>query len=159
MTFQGFHGAIHILGYSTYPPVIPNPRPRTTVGTTLGGLFTLVGYDAPAMVAPGQHLTVRLYWRAESPIQHDLTVFAQIHDQSGHRWAQNDGQPDNGNFPTHRWQVGAVVADDHDFDLPANMPPGAYALDVGWYDLKTMARIGRNLSYLRIPLQVVKGSS
>ncbi|HEX5416249.1 MAG TPA: hypothetical protein VFZ25_11325, partial [Chloroflexota bacterium] len=71
----------------------------------------------------------------------DFHVFVHVVDQAGKLVAQHDGPPDQGFCPTTYWKTGLAVKDAHRIALPANLPPGDYALDIGLYSLQTMQRL------------------
>jgi 4-amino-4-deoxy-L-arabinose transferase-like glycosyltransferase len=104
----------------------------------LGERLMLVGYDLSA--APAE---VTLYWQATEPVALDYTVFVHLLDAEGRQVAQADSPPQSGQYPTSWWGAGEVVADRH--RLPSetieNLPPGAYTLSVGLYNLDTGERL------------------
>ncbi len=77
---------------------------------------------------------VTLYWRAGDPQPQSYTVFTQLLDADGQQVAGHDSIPANGSAPTDGWAVGAVQADSHRLELPADLPPGEYTLIVGLYN-------------------------
>ncbi len=74
----------------------------------------------------------------------DYTVFVHLLQPDGTcnpcAW-QQDVMPQQGQYPTARWQVGEVVIDSYQIVLPAAAPPGVYPLEVGLY----LAENGRRL--------------
>jgi hypothetical protein len=54
---------------------------------------------------------------------------------------QVDSWPVQGTYPTSQWQVGEVVEDKYMVQLAAELPPGQYRLQVGWYLLATLQRL------------------
>jgi hypothetical protein len=56
-------------------------------------------------------------------------------------WAQDDAMPGRGSYPTSRWQAGEVIIDEYRLALPANLPAGNYAIEVGMYSLQMGARL------------------
>ena len=76
----------------------------------------------------------------------DYTVFVHLLGPfnpatGGPVWAQHDGQPLGGQYPTHSWLTGRVVKDRHVLTLPPDMPPGEYQVEVGLYDLASGMRL------------------
>jgi hypothetical protein len=108
----------------------------------LGGQVTLLGYDVDCrMVAPGGEVDVTLYWAAQAPVPADYTVFLHLAAPEGPPYAQADGQPQYGAYPTAFWDVGEVVIDHRTMIIPADLPPGEYPLVAGMYLLETGDRL------------------
>jgi uncharacterized membrane protein len=106
----------------------------TTVAT-FGDLFALRKFDAPASAAPGDTLTITLWWTAEQtpPLDYSVSVF--LLNDAGTLVAQHDGPPLEGASPTSAWQPGELKYDIHRMTLPAALPAGIYqlAVKVYWY--------------------------
>jgi 4-amino-4-deoxy-L-arabinose transferase-like glycosyltransferase len=108
----------------------------------LDGRVTLLGYDIDRrMVAPGGRVDVTLYWAAQALMPADHTVFLHLAAPEGPPYAQADGQPQHGAYPTSFWDVGEVVADPRTVVVPADLPPGGYPLVAGVYLLETGERL------------------
>ncbi len=82
-----------------------------------------------------------LYWHPLSKLNQDYTVFVHLTDQAGHIYAQHDGQPAAGLYPTSRWKKGEIVEDEHLIEIPADVPASHYSLSAGMYLLSTMERL------------------
>jgi hypothetical protein len=80
-------------------------------------------------------------WRALTEIDQDYTAFVHLRGSDGTLWAQHDGQPQDGAYPTSYWRQGELVADEHEF-LVAEGVAGAAELSAGMYLLETMERLG-----------------
>jgi len=118
-------------------PVLPH---RTDI--RLGESIRLVGYRlAQEEVSPGDSLLLTLYWRAESPVDRDYTVFVHLQEPGGGLVAQQDNPPVRGTRPTSGWEVGELVEDPYEIPLPADVPCGEYLLSTGLYDPATMERV------------------
>jgi hypothetical protein len=125
----------------------------------LGGEIQLLGYDIEAgagcrmqdagdaslglvILDPGScivHLT--LYWQALAPTDITYTVFTHLLDADGQIQAQQDNQPQGGEFPTTEWLPGDIIPDGYTLALPSDAPPGEYTLEVGMYCLETGERL------------------
>jgi hypothetical protein len=109
------------------------PASAISVGADFAGRATLLGYESfPARGGEDLHLT--LYWRADAPMVTDYTVFVHVLDAAGHTVVQADAPPQAGRYPTHWWDRGEVVADQHTVPLPADLRPGEYRMRVGLYN-------------------------
>lgn len=108
-----------------------------------GGEIHLLSYNLPVEeVRPGETLPLILFWQRQGAlIPQDYTVFVHLVDESGHLWAQHDGPPQGGGWPTSTWPKQEIVADVHMIEVPADLPPGTYELRVGFYLLSTMERL------------------
>lgn len=107
----------------------------------------LLGYDLSVdgeritLLDPGDLLKVILCWQALQRIERDYTVFLHLVDADDRLWAQHDGQPEGGFYPTSYWDVGEIVEDEHQIALPLDIPPGEYTLQAGVYLLNTGERL------------------
>ena len=124
-------------------PPFANP-----VGASFGGEIALVGYTLPALETElsGKNSVSRaleLVWQAERQPAADYTVFVHVLNADGTCcvW-QTDAMPRGGAYPTTRWRPGEFVVDAYAIDLPADLPPGTYAVEVGLYIAETGQRLG-----------------
>jgi hypothetical protein len=110
----------------------------------------LRGYDAercftehqePGLFEPGTTLRVTLYWEARDEVKEAYWVFLHLVDSSGHIWAQRDGPPRGGDFPTDEWMSGDVIVDPYSMTMPGDAPPGRYSIIMGMYDPATGQRL------------------
>lgn len=118
------------------PPTMEQP-----LSATWGGAIALRGYDLPARrYAPGQEVSLTLYWRAQAAQPGDLKVFVHLIGPDERIWGQHDGAPANWTRPTTGWAQGEYVIDTHSFAVGEDAPSGEYRLCVGWYDAQTLLR-------------------
>ena len=89
----------------------------------------------------GDTIDLRLFWRTLAYMYTDYTAFVHLIGPDGNMVAQWDQRPLNGFLPTSYWPPRQVIADDYQIAIPADAPPGDYRLEVGLYDLATMARL------------------
>ncbi|MCG3208474.1 MAG: hypothetical protein FOGNACKC_02079 [Anaerolineae bacterium] len=115
----------------TGQPAIPLPNQIFASGDER---IRLLGYDlAPTPAAPDAALTVTLYWQVMSPLSTDTTSTVQLLDGSDQRVAQSDHRPGGDYYPSHLWQPGEILRDQHQIQLPASILPGRLRLLVGLY--------------------------
>jgi hypothetical protein len=96
---------------------------------------------------PGDILQLTLYWQGITEMDTRYTVFTHLVGQAfnpatqGPVWAQHDGEPLDGGWPTTQWLPGERIADVHMLTIPVEAPPGEYMLKVGLYELATGGRL------------------
>jgi hypothetical protein len=141
----------------------------------LGENIQLIGYALDRTpIAPGETLQLTLHWqvgagspRPYSPISKRYTVFTHIIGAINPAtqspvWAQMDGEPVGGSRPTTTWQIGETIEDRYGLQIPPNIPPGEYLLEVGMYDATTLTRLavfdenGKRVADDRILLNAVR---
>ncbi len=112
----------------------------TPLGLGFGDLITLEGYSL--RIGPDA-VEVLLRWSTERYLDADYTVFVHlgVADDPARIVAQDDGPPLDGRWPTSLWLPGRAVDDLHRVPLPADLPPGRYAVRVGLYDPATGERL------------------
>jgi len=108
--------------------------------------FRLRGCDLRQRTfAPGEKLELTLYWQGVEYANYfgvDYSVFVHLVDQAGRLWAQADGYPVGGMYPTSHWRsTDVVIPDRREIRLPVEMPSGRYRLDVGMYTLSDLQRL------------------
>jgi hypothetical protein len=133
--FQGSHtwyGTVQLLLYAFPSSGDPGRVPLDVVLDNGARILAFTLQDARA--APGETVGLTLYWRAERPIQERYKVFTQLLNAEPSVVAQRDSEPVGTLRPTPTWQVGEEIPDNYGIVLPADVPPGHYALIVGMYD-------------------------
>jgi len=145
--------------------VPPISHPLTA---TLGGQVQLLGYDlltpipgpTAAVVAPGDTITLTLYWRALTEMEEEYTVFTHLLAPDGSMTGQRDNQPAGGTYPTSLWLSGEIVTDVYEIPVRADGAPGKHRLEVGMYVAETGARLALDSTpYDAISLQMVTVTS
>jgi hypothetical protein len=107
-----------------------------TTDYQLGDSIRLIGYDLNSeMFRPGDRVKLRLYWYATGAIAYGYSSFVHI-STGGPPLAQADKLNPAG-LPTQTWTSGGYIHDDYVIRLPADMPPGEYALSIGLYTCET----------------------
>lgn len=134
-----------VLGSFWFLPsnVIPSSgNLRSAAGSRVfGGQIALDSAQVVGTPSPGGKLRVDLRWSARDVPKADYTAFVHVLDGTGKLVAQIDAQPTGGVYPTSAWLAGDTIVDSMTVQLPANLPPGPYQIQVGLYDVKTMQRL------------------
>ncbi len=139
-TFQASHtdaldGALELY-------IVGNVQPAQAVTADFGGMIRLTGFGVSSThIAPGGTLQVALEWQALAQPDRNYTIFTHIVDAQQHIAGQFDGPPQGGSKPTSGWHPGDRLTDRFAITLAPSTAPGVYYLQVGWYDLGTLARL------------------
>lgn len=104
-------------------------------------LVSLHGFDAPLTASSGDGVQLTLFWQSLVNMDGNLIVLVHLTDEAGQIVAQADGVPVNGTRLTTSWRTGEVLVDEHEIQLPPDLPPGAYQLWTGFYDAESGARL------------------
>lgn len=112
-------------------------------GALFGTQVELFAYQFPEGAgAPGQTLSVTLYWRARESMPRDYSVFVHVLDWQGRLVAQKDTFPGGGNYATSLWQPGELVRDTYHIKVPADLSvPSVVQIEVGLYAPENMERL------------------
>ncbi len=87
---------------------------------------------------PGGRVWFTLDWLALTSPARRYKVMVHLVDARGRTVANGDTEPGFFFTPTTRWQQGEVMEDWYTLSLPADLPPGSYALITGLYDAETV---------------------
>ena len=121
----------------------------------VGDAITFLGWSGDASrIARGQSFPLDLFWRADRAINESYTVFVHLVDANGQVVADADSAPSRGLYPTNRWGVGEGVRDRHVLNIPTDLAPGDYAIEIGMYLPATNARLPMGASDKIILTQV-----
>jgi hypothetical protein len=116
--------------------------PSVAVDDRLGSSIIFRGYDRSDGANQANHsVRLTLYWEAADTPSVDYTVFVHLESSTGTLVSQVDSPPLKGRYPTSLWQRGEAIRDAVELPLPAQLPPGAYYVRLGMYDLRTMQRL------------------
>lgn len=123
------------------PPTLQLPPPEHPLDVQIDDLALLTGYTLDGIAAPGQPLTLTLFWEALSTADTAYSVFVHFQAPDGTLVTNWDGEPLEGLYPTWRWRSGQLIPDRRTLPLPSNLEPGAYRLSIGIYDWRTGQRL------------------
>lgn len=118
-----------------YPGADRYPNP---LDQNFNGEVRLIGYEYERRIlAPGDGLSVTLYWKALQSDLPDYVAQVRLLDEAGHIVAAADARPQP---PAPSWAAGDVVADSHLVPLGVDLPPATYTVDVALLDAATQER-------------------
>jgi hypothetical protein len=96
----------------------------------------------PQQAKAGATVKIQLHWRGLAEMDQAYKVFVHVLDPGGTQVvAQRDAEPKDGAAPTTSWVAGEVLDDEYAVQLPQNIAPGDYPIEVGVYDPKSGARL------------------
>ena len=105
-------------------------------GALFGDKIRLLGFDTVAEIklkAGENKIPLTVFWRGETPISENYTVFIHLLDQNGQKVAQRDTEPRYGATHTSNWKPGEILDDDQSVPISADLPPGKYRIKIGLY--------------------------
>jgi 4-amino-4-deoxy-L-arabinose transferase-like glycosyltransferase len=137
-------------------------------------LADLVGYSldsttevgSPNHLVPGSSFWITTFWQAYGGASEDYDLLIRLIDDAGRQWAQADGPPLEGAYPTSMWQPGERLADVRLLWVDPEALPGRYWLVAAIYDYGTDSRLPVSgsstrdtiyLAPLKVPLPPVAG--
>lgn len=116
------------------------PAVAYPLDATFGGEITLLGYNLEQL-APGR-FQLDLVWQAIEKPSAMYYVFVHLLRPDGTCCAwQSDAMPQQGSYPTTRWQAGEVVVESYEIPLVADLEGGRYPLEVGLFLLESGRRL------------------
>ncbi len=138
-TYKATEQWINSIRFATYaaPTRLAN-EPSVKSGARFGEHITLDGYTlSTPQLQPGDILQLDLFWRTAAPLSERYKVFVHVlaSHANGQIVAQTDREPGGGLNPTTNWQANETIADRYGVALPADLPAGSYAIEIGLYGL------------------------
>ncbi|MGE3273081.1 MAG: hypothetical protein AB7P40_30390, partial [Chloroflexota bacterium] len=100
------------------------------------------GMPQTAHIPAGETLQLDLLWRSLQDHPGVFIVNATLDDPNGFRWATREVEPLDRMYPSWMWSENEVIRDQIRLEIPAEVPPGQYTLNVKLFDR------GRPLSVL-----------
>ncbi len=127
-----FYARTQTIG-SRYDIYTPSPLEHLQTAD-FGQVVGLVGWSSKPVAFRPATIELTVVWQAESESRPRYTAFAHLEGPDGVKVSQDDHEPDQGLYPTNRWEQGEMVRDTYTLKVPASAAPGKYTLRVGWYD-------------------------
>ncbi len=115
-------------------------RAARAVHYRFGDGITLTGYEA--QTAPDNRgARVSLLWQVSDDIAENYIVFVHLRDTPRTAYAQGDGEPRGGWYPTSLWRRGETILDEHSLTFPEGQTPPALDLYIGLVRADTLVRL------------------
>ena len=114
-----------------YRPSLFDAGPVVNVGAHFGESLELLSYQLDStLLIPGEDSHLTLTWQAFQPLPKALNVRVRLYDSASRRiWAEVvNATP--ANAKSQLWPVGRPLTDRYTLQVPDNLPPGAYQVQV-----------------------------
>lgn len=99
----------------------------------------------PLVVQPGDVISLVLGWSSLDYAEESYTVFVHLIDQTNRPLIALDYTPLGGAMPTHlwipKWLPGQAAMDPYRLEIPVNLEPGNYLIEVGLYEMVGQRRL------------------
>ncbi len=99
----------------------------------------------PIPVSPGDTIDLTLKWEALDYAEESYTVFVHLIDLANQPIVTLDYTPLGGSMPTHlwfpKWLPGQQMYDPYRLQIPPDLPPGTYQIEVGLYEMVGKRRL------------------
>jgi len=120
--------------------LLANFRQRVgLVAAKANGAIAPWNEDQAPHVQPGDTLKTTLTWQSLAPAEESYTIFLHLIDAGNQPVAGLDYTPLGGSMPTHlwipKWLPGQTMLDPYRLQVPDNLAPGTYYLEVGMYEM------------------------
>lgn len=111
-------------------PTLPELGIAWPVTAEFGSLRLLGATPERVVIVPNDFVRIAVFWEAVSAPVEDSRIALQLVDAAGQMALQSEQQPSHNRYPTTRWSTGERVRDNHALWVPADFPPGDYAVRV-----------------------------
>ncbi len=111
------------------------PLPTADLSAKFGNWVNL-RYHQVRLESSTRQLIVQAGWEVIAAPHRTAVSFAHLLSADGYYLAGWDGLT----APATCWQPGDVIIQNYAIPLPADLPPGRYQIEVGWYDAETVQR-------------------
>jgi hypothetical protein len=96
-------------------------------------------------VTAGDTVHLTLEWQSLAKSEDSYTVFVHLIDQANHPLTALDYTPLGGSAPTHlwipKWLPGQRLLDPYQLEIPSDLAPGDYLIEVGLYEMTSGLRL------------------
>jgi hypothetical protein len=128
---------------ATAPRLPPAPPIDVKSGANFGDAFELVSLTlSSGRAVAGESLRASANFKVKGRVEADYHIFVHVEDVDGRSDRLNiDHPPVRGSLPTSRWEVGQVVRDEFEINVPPGMPVRGLNILLGFWDPKTDSRL------------------
>jgi hypothetical protein len=102
-------------------------------------------WEQPIHVRPGDVIHLVFEWESLALAEESYTVFVHLNDLGHFPHVSLDYTPLGGATPTHlwfpKWLPGQRMLDPYRLEIPANLTPGTYYIEVGLYEMVGLRRL------------------
>jgi hypothetical protein len=96
-------------------------------------------WSEPLVANPGDTIPLVLGWKSLSYAEESYTIFVHLIDLANRPILALDYTPLGGAAPTHlwipKWLPGQQLIDPYRLEIPDDLPPGTYLIEVGLYEM------------------------
>ncbi len=129
-----------LLDPSPLLPMFTKTQPERTIHLNWANLAELTGYDVlPAVIKPGQPLTLNLYWHSLTDATFDNRLFLQLIDHAGNPINQWEGEAFREDM--YRWRPDGILPSQHILWVGPDAAPGPYLVRLGFFDDRSGKRL------------------
>lgn len=97
------------------------------------------------VAAPGDNINITLQWQSLDYAEESYTIFVHLIDLANRPLVTLDYTPLGGATPTHlwipKWLPGQKMFDPYRLQIPPELPPGDYLIEVGLYEMVSKRRL------------------
>lgn len=116
---------------------LPDAPVSAPVGATYGPHLRLDAYDLDrTVVRPGDFIHLTAHWTRTGGVGGTWKLFVHLIDDTYKVY----GGSDVAVYP-QRWPLGQQLTTEHFLHVPADLRPGLYHVEIGWYDPATLKRL------------------
>ena len=98
------------------------------------------GYTLNKMPTAGEMIQLSLLWEVDQNTPDSWTEFIHLTGPNGSQ-SVGDSIPRNGNYPTWAWSAGEKIIEQWSLQMPSDLAPGDYTLEIGFYQPTTNQRM------------------
>ena len=95
----------------------------------------------PESMHAGGTLHVTLFWQTIAKMEREYSVFVHVVGPDDRVWAQHDELMQHDARLTPTWEIGELVTEEYQLELPPDTPPGEYIVKAGVYYWETGERL------------------
>jgi hypothetical protein len=102
-------------------------------------------WEEPIQAKPGDTIHLSLDWLSLAPADESYTIFVHLIDGANQPLVALDYTPLGGSTPTHlwipKWLPGQQMKDPYRLEIPDDLRPGIYFIEVGLYEMTGKRRL------------------